>query len=328
MDLLDRLKIDHRVAQAGMGNMAPAALAAAVARAGGLGTIGMCGPSMLPAAIDRVRQEAPGRAVAANLLMPFARAGHVDACIKHRVDVVVLAFGGDSALVQQLRDAKIMVFILVGTEEQTRTAFDLWGADGVIAQGNEAGGHLVGRGPARAFLPAALAIARGRPVLLAGGIADAADTRVALAAGAAAVVAGTRFLLTDESAAHVEYQRRIMNADKTIETTLFGLGWPAPHRVIPNDATRRWCRPDGTAKALPAMINARSAALARLAPEEPGDGAILRLQRPAFPFFSPAAPTKGVPDHWVERSALYAGESARRIGSVVSAAEAVASLAP
>lgn len=327
MDLRDRLKVDHPVAQAGMGNMAPAALAAAVARAGGLGTIGMCAPSALPTAIDRVRQEAPGRAVAVNLLMPFARPAHVDACIKHRADVVVLAFGGDAELVGRLRAARSMIFILVGTEEQARIALDVWGADGVIAQGNEAGGHLQGRTLAPAFLPTALAVAKGRPVLLAGGIADATDTRAALAAGAAGVVAGTRFLLTHESAAHPGYQQRIMDADKTIETTLFGLGWPAPHRVVPNEATRRWCRSDGTAKALPATLNARSAFLARMAPEDPEDGAILRMQRPALPLFSPTAPTKGLPDHWVDRSALYAGESVRRMHSVVSAAEAVAMLA-
>ncbi len=55
MDILDLLRADRPVAQAGMSHMAPAALAAAVARAGGLGTIGLCGPEVLRAAVDRVR---------------------------------------------------------------------------------------------------------------------------------------------------------------------------------------------------------------------------------------------------------------------------------
>lgn len=146
-------------------------------------------------------------------------------------------------------------------------------------------------------------------MLLAGGIADAADTSAALQAGAAGVVTGTRFLLTDESPAHPAYQLRVLQSDKTIRTG-------------------RWCSADGAAKALPAAVNARSAALARFAREDGDSNAILRWQRPWLPFFSPAAPDKDVPDHWVERSALYAGESGRRVVSVVSAAEAVALLTP
>ena len=120
----------------------------------------------------------------------------------------------------------------------------------------------------------------------------------------------------------------MLQSDRTIRTKLFGLGWPAPHRIIPNAATRRWCHPDGSTKALPAVLNAGSAVLARFARDDADADAILRLQRPMLPFFSPAAPTKGMPDHWIERSALYAGDSARRIHSVVNAAEAVAALTP
>uniref|UniRef100_UPI0021F36542 nitronate monooxygenase n=2 Tax=Mycobacteriaceae TaxID=1762 RepID=UPI0021F36542 len=145
MDLLDRWKVDRPIAQAGMGNMAPPALAAAVARAGGLGTIGMCAPTKLKAAIDCVRQEAPGRSVAVNLLMPFANSDHIEVCIKYRVDVAVIAFGGDAVLVERLQAADIALFVLVGTESQARTALDEWGADGLFAQGEEAGGHLAGR---------------------------------------------------------------------------------------------------------------------------------------------------------------------------------------
>lgn len=327
MDLLDRLKVDIPVVQAGMGGMAPAGLAAAVARAGGLGTIGMRSPTQLRIAIDRVRQEAPGRAVAVNLLMPFASTAHIDACVTNHVDVAVVSFGGDAEVVQRLRDAAVTVFVLVGSESQARTALDDLGADGVYVQGQEAGGHLAGTSPASALLPRALAIAEDRPVFLAGGVATATDTRAALDAGAAGVVAGTRFLLTDESAAHPAYQQRILSADRTMTTTLFGLGWPARHRVVPNEATQRWCRADGTAKRLPTLLNARSARLSRAVPEEREEGAILRLQRPGLPFFSPAAPTSGLPDHWIERCALYAGDSVLRMNSVVSAAEAVALLA-
>ncbi|OBA86877.1 MULTISPECIES: NAD(P)H-dependent flavin oxidoreductase [Mycobacteriaceae] len=329
MDVLERLLIDHPVAQAGMGHMAPPALAVAVAQGGGLGTLGTCAPAELAAGIDQFRQEAPGRAVAVNLLMPFVKPRHVEVCTLQRVDVAVVAFGGDRELVDRLRACGALVFVMVGTESQARTALDIWGADGLVAQGSESGGHLTGSEPARTFLPTALAVAgKDRPVLLAGGIADAADTRAALDSGAAGVVAGTRFLLTHESPAHPAYQQRIMQSDKTIRTTLFGLGWPAPHRVIANAATGRWCHADGSTKALPAALNARSAALARFAREDGDPNTILRLQRSALPFFSPAAPDKHCPDQWIERSALYAGDSGQRMNSVVSAADAVALLTP
>jgi nitronate monooxygenase len=207
------------------GGLAGPDLAAAVAAAGGLGTLGLLPPADLRAAIRRVRDTVPDRAVAVNLLMPFVRRGHVDACLQARIDVAVIAFGMDRDLLRRLSEQGVFVFVMVGSEEQARQAC-VCGANGLIAQGCEAGGHISGRTPAHELLPGVLEVARGRPVLLAGGIAAADDTRAALAAGAAGVVAGTRFLLTDEARAHPEYQRRILNADNTFRTTLFGLGWP------------------------------------------------------------------------------------------------------
>jgi NAD(P)H-dependent flavin oxidoreductase YrpB (nitropropane dioxygenase family) len=172
------------------GSLAGASLAAAVARAGGLGTIGITTPRQLRTSIDLVREHPPGRAVAVNLLMPFVRRHHVGVCVDARVDAVVLAFGEKRGLVEHLRDAGIFVFVMVGTPEQARAAA-AWGADGLIAQGREAGGHLVATMPALDFLPGALT--------------------------ATGVIAGTRFLLTREANATREYQRRIMQGDKTAD---------------------------------------------------------------------------------------------------------------
>jgi nitronate monooxygenase len=324
MDIADRLRLDVPVGQAGMGGgLAGASLAAAVAKAGGLGTLGIATPRQLRTSIDRVREQAPGRAIAVNLLMPFARRRHVAVCVDSRVDVVVLAFGGRRGLVQHLRDAGIFVLVMVGTEAQARAAI-AWGADGLIAQGRQAGGHLVGTIPALDFLPRALTAAGKRPVFLAGGIATAADTRAALDAGAGGVIAGTRFLLTHEANASREYQRLILQADKTIETNLFGLSWPLRHRVVPNAATRRWCGDDGKAKLLPAALNAASRPLSALGYFDAG--ALMRLQSPALPFFTPLAPVAGVPDSWVDHAALYAGETALRISELTSAERAVRDL--
>nr|MDT0526135.1 nitronate monooxygenase [Streptomyces sp. DSM 41633] len=143
------------------------------------------------------------------------------------------AFEIDRALIQRLSGEGVFVMVMVGTEDQAAEAL-AYGADGLIAQGREAGGHLVGTVAQADFLPKALALAGSRPVFAAGGIATAADTRAVLDAGAAGAVAGTRFLLTHESGAHPAYRQRIIDADSTIETTVFGLAWPARHRVLPN----------------------------------------------------------------------------------------------
>ena len=223
-------------------------------------------------------------------------------CIDSRVDAAVVAFGGDHALVDELRDAGVFVFVMVGTDDQVRRAVSWTGSS---RRGSEAGGHLCGTDEARRFLPRALTLADGRPVLLAGGIATGDDTRAALAEGAGGVIAGTRFLLTHESRAHPEYQRRILAARKTFSTMLFGLGWPAPHRVIANAATERWCRDDGTVKAGPRLNNARSGILAKL----PANASVLRIQTPRLPLFSPVAPTVGMPASAVDRTACYAGQN-------------------
>lgn len=159
--------------------------------------------------------------------MPFTRRAHVETCPEAGVDAVVMAFGLDRELIRRLSQAGVFVFTLAGTESQAAQAL-AFGADGLIAQGREAGGHLAGATMQADFLPKALALADSRPVFAAGGIATAADTRAALDAGAAGVLAGARFLLTHESRAHPTYQQRIIHANKTIETTAFGLAAKAP----------------------------------------------------------------------------------------------------
>lgn len=240
-DLQDRLSLEHPVVQAGMGGgIATGTLAGAVSAAGGLGTVGILPPAKLAGELRRARALAPGKPVAVNLLLPFTKQAHVQACIDGRADAVVLFFGRAPAVVARLRDAGILVLHQVGDAAGARAALED-GADGLIAQGIEAGGHLQAVRPLDEALPEVLGVADGRPVLAAGGIGTAARSRALLDAGAAAVVAGTRFLLTEECEAHPEYQRRVLGATRTVETELFGLGWPARHRVVPNAATDRWC---------------------------------------------------------------------------------------
>jgi NAD(P)H-dependent flavin oxidoreductase YrpB (nitropropane dioxygenase family) len=191
---LERLGVQLPVVQAGMGDgIATHELAAAVSGAGGLGTIGMLDVGHLRREIADARRLAGDRPVAVNLLLPFARRGHFDAASD--ADVVVTFWGEP-----RRRTAKPWIH-QCGSVSEAVAAHEA-GADAVISQGVEAGGHVRGTVPAgeilgrvRAALPDAY------PVLSAGGIADAADVRERLAAGAEAVVCGTRFLMTDESRA-------------------------------------------------------------------------------------------------------------------------------
>ncbi|MCW2957932.1 MAG: 2-nitropropane dioxygenase [Solirubrobacterales bacterium] len=327
MNLCDRLGLEHPVVQAGMGGgVATGALAGAVSAAGALGTVGIMGPAAFGAAIRDARRRAPGRPVAANLLGPFTKRGHVQACLAERPDLVVLHGGADPQVVGRLRAGGLLVFDTVGTPAAAQAALRA-GVDGLVVQGKEAGGHTVGEQPAVAAVAAVRAAVGDKvPLLGAGGVAEAGDVRRLLDAGADAAVAGTRFLLTDESQAHPEYQRRVRGATDTFETLLFGFGWPMRHRVVPNAATRRWCGgedqrgPDWVRR-----VEARSGPVGRLLPVSLL-GRMVPLQRLSTPIFTPALPLAGMPASSVDRTALYAGETAARVTDVIPAAEAVARL--
>ncbi len=230
--LLERLGIERPIIQAGMGGgLAEHALAAAVSEAGGLGTIGFLGPDELGREIDACRR-LTGKPIAVNLLLPFAKSAHWEAAAA--ADAVVTFCG------RPRRGAPGLWIHQCGSVEEALAARSA-GVDAVIAQGVEAGGHVRGELPAlellariRGSLPADF------PVLSAGGVAELGDVDDRLEAGADAVVAGTRFLMSDESAAHPSYKEALVGARQTILTELFGVGWPAPHRVVPNAATDRW----------------------------------------------------------------------------------------
>jgi nitronate monooxygenase len=322
MDILDRLGLEHPLFQAGLGGaLSTADLAAAVSDAGALGTIGIRSPGRMFEELQRAHSLAPRKPIAVNLLLPFTRGRHVAACIEGQAAAAVLFFGFDREIVDRFHASGIVVFHQVGTAAEARRAL-ADGADGLIAQGREAGGHLLGVMPGHEFLRQALEVTEGKPVLLAGGIATAADVQAALRAGATGAVAGTRFLLTDECRAHPAYKRRVLGATRTLETELFGLGWPARHRVVPNAATERWCANDPRGPRWARWVHGVSRLMGKLMPVDAG-ARTTPHQRLSIPLYGPTAPLVGHPQSVLEVAPLYAGETARRITSVVSAAEAV-----
>jgi NAD(P)H-dependent flavin oxidoreductase YrpB (nitropropane dioxygenase family) len=293
-------------------------LAAAVSEAGGLGTIAVNGA----AAIERELREArklTGRPVAVNLLLPFARRDWFEAAAS--ADAVVTFWG------KPRRRTPGVWLHQCGSVAEARAAY-AGGADGAILQGVEAGGHVRGTTSALELLERArTALPSEFPLLLAGGIAERADVQRALDAGASAAVAGTRFLLAEESRAHPEYARRLLAANETILTELFGASWPAPHRVITNAATERRLAGDPRGPRLSRTLNRLTAPLARRAPGSL-QRRLIAAQRPGSLLLTPAGPTDDGPATLVDAGPLYAGETVARIRDIRPAAEIVAALTP
>jgi nitronate monooxygenase len=312
MPTIGSVSFELPVVQAGMGGgLSQHGLAAAVTHAGGLGTIGMMTPNAVEREIEQARDRASGP-VAANVLMPLARRGNWQAAA--RADIVVTFWG---------RPRRMTGGVWVhqcGSVEEALAARRA-GADGVIAQGVEAGGHVRGAEPATVLLEKTLAaLPNGYPVLSAGGIATAADVRERLDAGASAAVLGTRFLMTDESRAHRAYKQRLLEARETVLTELFGLAWPAPHRVIWNEATERWLADDRRGPAWVRRLNRVTAPLAARTPE-PLRERLLRGQSVALPLLSPQAVTDDLPSRLLDVTPLYAGETVARIHDIRPAGE-------
>jgi NAD(P)H-dependent flavin oxidoreductase YrpB (nitropropane dioxygenase family) len=317
---LERLGVTCPVVQAGMGGgLSRHELAAAVSEAGGLGTIAVQGAG----AIERELAAARGlteRPLAVNLLLPFARRDWFEAAAG--ADVLVTFWGRP-----RRRTAGVWVH-QCGSVAEARAAAAA-GADAVIAQGVEAGGHVRGTTPAVDLLERVrAALPPGFPVLLAGGVAEREDVRGALEAGAAAAVAGTRFLLSEESRAHRGYRERLLAAEETVLTELFGAGWSAPHRVVRNEATeRRLGGGDPRGPRFGRTLIRLAAPLARRLPPS-AQGRIARAQRPGSLLLSPQGPTDDGPENLLEAGPLYAGETVARIADVRPAAEIVAALTP
>lgn len=299
------------------GGLSRNGLAAAVSGAGGLGTIGFLAPDDLRAEITAAR-ELTDKPIAVNLLLPFARTSHFEAA--DDADVVVTFWGEP-----RRRTARTWLH-QCGSVDEAQAARRA-GADAVIAQGVEAGGHVRGTRPALELLARTKAALGGDfPVFSAGGVTDAAGAKARIDAGAEGVVCGTRFLMSEESGAHAAYKERLIPARETVLTELFGFGWPAPHRVVPNSATDRWLKGDPRGPGWLRRMQRMSAPLLSQAPV-PLQLRLAATQR-AGRVFGPAAATAAGPESLVDAGPLYAGECIERIGDIRPAAQLVEELSP
>ncbi|WIY52231.1 nitronate monooxygenase [Devosia sp. YIM 151766] len=221
----------HPIISAGMGGVARSELVAAVTNAGGFGFLGMVREpvSLIGREVEALRQGGHRR-FGVNII-PGATdsdllARQLDAIIDLEVPAVCLFWEIDRAVIRRLRDAGIVVVYQVGSVDEALMA-ERAGSQIIIAQGQEAGGHVRGATPLRRLLPAIVKKV-DIPVLAAGGLASGADLVIARALGAAGIVLGTALIATTESFAHSFHQQRLLaaTAADTLLTDIFHINWP------------------------------------------------------------------------------------------------------
>jgi nitronate monooxygenase len=236
-------------------------------------------------------------------VLEFEQDERLEVAVEERPPIVSFSFGLRPQLVARARASGARVLVQVGSVDAARAAADA-GADALIVQGVEAGGHVqsvVGLLPLLAEVRRAVSL----PVLAAGGIGDPASARAALAAGAETVVMGTRFVASDESDAHPLYKTRLLEAEArdTVLTGLFNVGWEeCPHRVLRNSTYERWA----------AAGNPPNGA-------RPGEGEEVAGGMPRYASNPPLAGIEGD----VEAMAMYAGQSVGAIAALEPAAAIV-----
>jgi nitronate monooxygenase len=194
------LGVQHPIALAPMGGSAGGALAAAVSRGGGFGMLGAANGD--PQWMDRelaIVASGTDRPWGVGFLTWAIDARAVERALDHRPRAVMLSFGDPGPYAAQVRDAGALLILQVTDVDEARRAVDL-GADVIVAQGTEAGGHGARHGRSTLpFVPVVVDLAGPVPVLAAGGIADGRGVAAALALGAAGALVGTRFQATAEA---------------------------------------------------------------------------------------------------------------------------------
>jgi NAD(P)H-dependent flavin oxidoreductase YrpB (nitropropane dioxygenase family) len=228
--------VTHPIVQTGMGWVSGSRLVTATARAGGLGLLGSGTMSLreLESSILKV-QERTDRPFGVNLRADANDARErVELLIRHRVKVASFALAPTQELIGRLKEHDIIVMPSVGAARHAEKVAK-WGADLVMVQGGEGGGHT-GSIPTNLLLPIVLD-AVDIPVVAAGGFHDGRGLAAALSYGAAGIGMGTRFLLTSDSAVPESIKRRYLSFDvngTVVTTKADGM----PHRLLRTDFVR------------------------------------------------------------------------------------------
>lgn len=290
---------------------APPALVAAVSNAGGLGLYGLTWlePADVGPAVQRIRA-LTDRPFGVNLVLEWDMGERVRAALDAGVRVFSFTWGDSRALAELVHEAGGTVLHTVASVEEARQVVQD-GADVVVAQAWEAGGHVRTEVAAMPLVPAVCDAVAPVPVVLAGGVSDGRGLAAALALGASGVWLGTRFLTATEARVHPEYRSRVIDAAgrDAVLTGVFDGGWDGSHRVLRNSTLRAWeeqGRPPAGRRPGEQDVVARA----------PGRE-VLR-----YDMASPGADVTGE----VEAMALYAGQSVELVRDSRPAGDVVATL--
>ena len=238
------LGIRYPVLQGGMAHISDARLAAAVSEGGGLGIISAAhgDPERLAAQIDEARA-LTDKPFGVNLML---RGEHIDALARviaeQKVAVVTTGAGAPTEWIPMWREAGVKVIPVISTAAMAQL-MEKSGADAVIAEGTESGGH-VGEMTTMALVPQ-VCDAVSIPVIAAGGIADGRGVAAAFMLGAVGVQIGTRFLVAEECSIHPEYKARVLKA-KDSSTIVTGRRLGHPVRSLKTAFSRAYAKAEYT----------------------------------------------------------------------------------
>lgn len=234
------LNIKYPIIQGGMANIATHQLAAAVSNAGGLGLIGAGGndAEWVREEIKKCRQ-LTNNTFGVNIMLMSPHAANIaKVVIEEKVKVVTTGAGNPGVYMEDWKKAGIIVIPVIPSVALAKRV-ERAGADAVIAEGTEAGGHI-GELTTLALIPQVVDDVN-IPVIAAGGIADKRGVLAAFALGAQGIQVGTILLASDECPIHLNYKNMVVNAKDT-DTIVTGRSTGAPVRVLKNQMARKYVK--------------------------------------------------------------------------------------
>lgn len=234
------LGIRYPIIQGGMAWVATWELASAVSNAGGLGIIGVGGADVNWVS-EQIRQmkKHTDKPFGVNLMLMNPQADEIaDLLAKEKIPVITTGAGNPSKYMESWKATGAKVIPVIASVALARL-MERGGADAVVAEGTESGGHI-GSATTMTLVPQVVD-AVNIPVIAAGGIADARGFAAALMLGASGVQMGTRFVAAKESIVHENYKEKLMKA-KDIDSEVTGRSTGHPIRVLRNKMTREYLR--------------------------------------------------------------------------------------
>jgi NAD(P)H-dependent flavin oxidoreductase YrpB (nitropropane dioxygenase family) len=300
------------IVNAGMAMIARPALAAAVCEAGGLGTVGSdINPPDVLRDLIRQTKALTKRPFGVDLIGDFVTNEHISVLIEEQVALAIFFWTLPTVEhVERLKQSGVKVWMQIGRVVEAEQAAVL-GAEALIVQGAEAGGHNRAEASTMTLFPRIRRRFPRLPLLAGGGIVDGRTMAAALVLGADAVWCGSRFLASQEAEAHDAYKARVLSADvgDTAILSIYGPEWPGQAmRAIVNDGAR-------------AALGRESEAIGEAAGQIIGSTVLNGHTIPA-PRYSAILPTRDFEGD-IEQTCLTAGQSAGNIDEILPAGEIV-----